>query len=67
MSLQIGLERYTAGRHALVILPAGVPHGQWNEGPEIERHITLLAPEPMPGEEPWDLGVVLTASGVVHS
>ena len=67
MSLQIGLERYTAGRHSLMILPAGVPHGQWNEGPEIERHITLLAPEPMPGEEPWDVGVVLTASGVVHS
>ena len=67
MSLQIGLERHTARRHSLVILPAGVPHGQWNEGPEIERHITLLAPEPRPGEEPWDVGVVLTASGVVHS
>lgn len=63
---QVGLEPFTAGPHTLVVLPAGVPHRQWNESDASERHIALLAPEPLPGE-PWDIGVELTATGVVHT
>lgn len=67
MSVEVGLDRYTATRHTLVVLPAGVPHRQWNDGPGPERHLTLIAPEPAPGEEPWDVGVVLQPSGENHS
>jgi mannose-6-phosphate isomerase-like protein (cupin superfamily) len=66
LTIDVGLEHYVAERHTLVILPAGVPHRQWNEGTELERHLTLLVPEPMQGE-PWDIGVQLTPTGVVHS
>jgi len=66
LEIEVGLDRYVADRHTLVVLPAGVPHRQWNEGPSLERHLTLLVPEPLPGE-PWDIGVELTPTGVVHS
>lgn len=62
---EIGLDSFTADRHTLVVLPAGVPHRQFNQGPQLERHIALLAPEPMPGE-PWDIGVRFEPTGVVH-
>jgi mannose-6-phosphate isomerase-like protein (cupin superfamily) len=67
MTVEVGLERFAAGPHTLVVLPAGVPHRQFNEGTETERHITLLAPEPLPGGGPWDVGVTLAATGEVHS
>ena len=66
LSVEVGLERHVADRHTLVVLPAGVPHRQWNDGPEPERHLTLLVPEPLEGE-PWDIGVQLTTTGVVHT
>jgi mannose-6-phosphate isomerase-like protein (cupin superfamily) len=49
MNLQIGQQRYTAGPNTYVILPAGVPHANWNEGNEPETHIAILVPEPFPG------------------
>ncbi|MGO9960868.1 MAG: cupin domain-containing protein [Solirubrobacteraceae bacterium] len=66
MSLEVGLERHTATRHTLVVLPAGVPHRQWNDGPGPERHLTLLVPEPEPGEEPWDVGVEFRETGETY-
>jgi mannose-6-phosphate isomerase-like protein (cupin superfamily) len=63
---EIGLDPFTAEPHTLVVLPAGVPHRQWNESSATERHLALLVPEPLPGE-PWDIGVELSATGVVHS
>jgi mannose-6-phosphate isomerase-like protein (cupin superfamily) len=67
MSVEVGLERYTADPFTLVVLPAGVPHRQFNEGAATERHITLLAPEPTDRETPWDVGVTLATTGEVHS
>lgn len=61
----IGLDSFTAARHTLVVLPAGVPHRQFNDGVRPERHIALLAPEPMPGE-PWDIGVTFEPTGVAY-
>jgi mannose-6-phosphate isomerase-like protein (cupin superfamily) len=49
MQLQIGRERYAAGPNTYVVLPAGVPHRNWNEGPEPEVHIAILVPEYLPG------------------
>jgi mannose-6-phosphate isomerase-like protein (cupin superfamily) len=67
MSVEVGLHGYTATRHTLVVLPAGVPHRQWNDGPGPERHLTLIAPEPGPGQEPWDVGVEVRLTGANHS
>jgi mannose-6-phosphate isomerase-like protein (cupin superfamily) len=50
MQVEVGLKRFTAGPNTLVVLPAGVVHRNWNEGPGVERHIALLVPEHKQGE-----------------
>jgi mannose-6-phosphate isomerase-like protein (cupin superfamily) len=62
MTVQIGLDRHVAGPHTLVVLPAGVPHAQWNEGPDVERHVALLAPEPELGSQSGTRRITLTAT-----
>lgn len=60
MAVQIGAKEYEAGPNTLVVLPAGVPHRQWNPGSEPERHIAILAPEPAVADsddDPWDMPV----------
>ncbi|MBO0687955.1 MAG: cupin domain-containing protein [Candidatus Dormibacteraeota bacterium] len=68
LHVQIGLTTSEVGPHHLVVLPAGVPHRQWNEGTEAERHLAILAPLPehrSSPEQPWDLAVTLEASDEV--
>lgn len=62
MTVEAALHTFTAVPGDLVVLPAGVPHTQYNAGDTTERHIALLSPSPTPGE-PWDRGVTLTATG----
>jgi len=65
LGVQIGLDEYTVGPRHIVILPAGVPHRQWNAGEDPERHLAILTPPPErpPSEdEPWDISVELHAS-----
>jgi mannose-6-phosphate isomerase-like protein (cupin superfamily) len=50
MNVEIGLKRFQATANTFVVLPAGVVHRNWNEGPGIEKHITMLVPEPPQGE-----------------
>ena len=68
LEVQIGFDTQVVGPNSLVILPAGVPHKQRNASDaEIERHFTILVPEPpLPHSEehPWDVAVELTATGV---
>jgi len=61
----VGLDRHVAEPGTLVVLPAGVPHRQWNEGRVPERHLALLSPAPEPGR-PLDVGVKLEATGEVY-
>lgn len=64
----IGLTTSEVGPNHLVVLPAGVPHRQWNEAAVAERHLAILAPLPehrSSPEQPWDLAVMLDASGEV--
>ncbi|MFT3864165.1 MAG: cupin domain-containing protein [Solirubrobacterales bacterium] len=56
LSVEIGFETFVAEPNSLVVLPAGVPHRQWNDGPEIERHIAVNIPEGEAGTE-WDVPV----------
>lgn len=68
LEVQIGFDTQVVGPNTLVILPAGVPHKQRNASDaEIERHFTILVPEPpLPHSEehPWDVAVELTTTGV---
>jgi quercetin dioxygenase-like cupin family protein len=62
LQVEIGLSAHTVPAGNLVVLPAGVPHRQWNGGEGIERHLAILAPPPVnphtPGD-PWDVLVSL--------
>ena len=49
MRIEVGRATYDAGALSLVHLPAGIVHRNYNRGPSIERHISLLIPEPPAG------------------
>ncbi|MFD5259049.1 cupin domain-containing protein [Streptomyces bobili] len=66
LQVEVALERHSAPAGSVVLLPAGVPHRQWNEGPEREAHLALLAPAPR-DEVPWDRGVDFAFNGQDHS
>jgi mannose-6-phosphate isomerase-like protein (cupin superfamily) len=62
LTVQIGLTCYDVTPNNLVVLPAGVPHSQWNKGDVPERHIAILSPLPAERSRPgarWDVAVTL--------
>lgn len=65
LTVEVALEKHVVGPETLVILPAGVPHRQYNEAAITEKHISVLAPAPEPGK-PWDRGVKFAANGDDH-
>lgn len=64
--VEVALERHVVGPETMVVLPAGVPHRQYNEGDVTEKHVSVLAPAPEPGK-PWDRGVSFAVNGDDHS
>jgi mannose-6-phosphate isomerase-like protein (cupin superfamily) len=44
MNIQIGTDKFVAGPNTGVAIPPGTPHHVWNEGPEPESHIEMIAP-----------------------
>jgi mannose-6-phosphate isomerase-like protein (cupin superfamily) len=46
MTVDIGRKRVSAKANSLVILPQGLVHRNFNASASIERHISLLVPEP---------------------
>jgi quercetin dioxygenase-like cupin family protein len=65
LGVQIGLQEFTVGPNHIVILPAGVPHRQWNAGEDVERHLAILTPppeRPNSDDAPWDISVELRAA-----
>jgi quercetin dioxygenase-like cupin family protein len=48
LTVEIG-EHHKAGPNDLVVLPAGVPHRNWNNGTVDETHPSLLVFEPEAG------------------
>lgn len=50
MTIDIGRRRLRAGPSTVVFLPEGVVHRNFNAADGIERHVSLLAPEPREGE-----------------
>jgi mannose-6-phosphate isomerase-like protein (cupin superfamily) len=66
LEVEVGLSRLTVEPNHLVVLPAQVPHRQWNERDVAERHLTILCPEPETthtDERPWDTAVQLVETG----
>jgi quercetin dioxygenase-like cupin family protein len=61
MELELGLSRYTVEPHTLVVIPAGMPHRNWNASSEPEYHLNLRVPEPLDAEVEWDLPVTIGA------
>lgn len=49
MTLDIGRARQVAKRNSIVCLPAGVVHRNFNGSNHLERHVSLLVPEPAEG------------------
>jgi len=65
MDLEIGFQRFSVGPHSLVTIPAGMPHRNWNSGPEPEYHLNLRVPEPSGENEVWDVPVSLGSGEAV--
>jgi mannose-6-phosphate isomerase-like protein (cupin superfamily) len=59
MELDLGLEHYTVGPHTLVVIPAGMPHRNWNGSAKVEYHLNLRVPEPLEADSEWDLPVTI--------
>ena len=51
MNVELGFRHLQAGANTLVLVPAGMVHRIWNDGPAVERHITILVPEREPLEK----------------
>jgi mannose-6-phosphate isomerase-like protein (cupin superfamily) len=66
LTIEVALEEHVVGPGTLVVLPAGVPHRQYNATEVTEKHLAVLAPAPEPGK-PWDRGVTFTVNGEDHS
>lgn len=50
MDFEIERKFYQAGPGTLVVLPAGVPHENWNSGSEPVAHLTIDVPAPDPAQ-----------------
>lgn len=52
-TVMYGIDNPKAKKNDIVILPAGVVHTNTNQSSALERHITLLLPEPV--KQPFDI------------
>jgi mannose-6-phosphate isomerase-like protein (cupin superfamily) len=48
MQVEVEGQRYAVEPGSVVVFPAGVPHKNWNDGPEPTVHLTISAPLPDP-------------------
>lgn len=68
MKVQLGIDVFTVTPGTLVLIPAGTPHCNWNDGTEDELHLELLAPAPPPDRIviPAEAGAVPNAADLVR-
>ena len=55
IEMEIDGERLSVGPNNLIFMPAGVPHSNWYDGEEVEKHLVLFAPHPeadVPSSQP---------------
>ena len=65
MTVELALQKQNVRPNMLVVIPAGVPHRQYNDGSVVEKHIAINTPPPEPGKS-WDYGTVLTPTRERH-
>lgn len=56
LTVEIANKAYEVKPHELMVIPAGVPHRNWNNGESVERHLAIIQPEP-PETVGFDLDV----------
>ncbi|OBJ83289.1 cupin domain-containing protein [Mycobacterium sp. 1245852.3] len=66
LTVEVALQTHFVRPHTLVVLPAGVPHHQYNSGTTTEKHLAVHTPPPEPAK-PWDHGVHFHANGDDHT
>jgi mannose-6-phosphate isomerase-like protein (cupin superfamily) len=44
MNIEIGTDTFVVETHQAAVIPPGVPHEVWNDGPEPEAHLEIIAP-----------------------
>ncbi|MCT7660716.1 cupin domain-containing protein [Mycobacterium deserti] len=62
LTIEVALQKHVVGPMTLVILPAGVPHRQYNDGAVAEKHLSIIIPAPEEGR-PWDVGIDFHLNG----
>ncbi|ORW24380.1 cupin domain-containing protein [Mycobacterium palustre] len=62
LTVEVALHIHHVEAPALAVLPAGVPHRQYNDGTRTEKHLSILVPPPAP-DQPWDRGVEFSTTG----
>lgn len=50
MQVEVDGQQFTVGPGHLVIFPAGMPHRNWNEGPDATVHLAINTPLPSPDQ-----------------
>jgi len=50
LTVEVALQTHVVDAGSLVVLPAGVPHRQYNNGHTTEKHLAIVSPQPEPGE-----------------
>lgn len=64
LTVEVALQQHVVDAPALVLLPAGVPHRQYNDGAVTEKHLAVVSPNPEPGR-PVDQKVLFCARETV--
>ena len=54
-TISFGVATYPLPKYSIAVIPAGVVHTNSNKTSAMERHITLLMPEPKDRSEPFDI------------
>ena len=44
MNIEIGTDKFVVEKLQAAVIPPGVPHEVWNDGPEPEAHLEIIAP-----------------------
>lgn len=50
-NVRLGDDVHVVGPGTFVFIPAGLPHCNWNDGPETETHFEIIVPSPVPGDQ----------------
>jgi len=50
LTVEVALQTHVVDAGSLVVLPAGVPHRQYNNGYTTEKHLAIISPQPEPGQ-----------------